>query len=90
MHVDYTPQQKALRAEIAAWLWERKVFVSEEGDATRVQAPPSKPRRLRPLIPWLAAAAASALLLAAAATTSWVNLSSIPYLSSIFEIATGP
>jgi serine/threonine-protein kinase len=82
------PSPADCRAEIAAWLWERKVFVAEEGDATRAQALPSKPLRLRPLVPWLAAAAAAALLLAAAATTSWVNISSIPYLSSIFEIGT--
>jgi serine/threonine-protein kinase len=81
------PSPADCRAEIAAWLWERKVFVSEQGDATRALAFPAKPGRLRPLIPWLAAAAASAILLAAAATTSWVNISSLPYLRSILEIA---
>jgi serine/threonine-protein kinase len=84
------PSPADCRAEIAAWLWERKVFVSEQDDATRAQSFPAKPRRLRPLLPWLAAAAASAILLAAAATTSWVNISSIPYLSSLFELAARP
>ena len=84
------PSPADCRAEIAAWLWERKVFVSEEGDATRVQSFPAQPRRLRPLLPWLAAAAASAILLAAAATTSWVDIYSIPYLSSLFELAARP
>ena len=64
--------------------------MSEQDDATRAQSFPAKPRRLRPLLPWLAAAAASAILLAAAATTSWVNISSIPYLSSLFELAARP
>jgi hypothetical protein len=84
------PSPADCRAEIAFWLWDHKVFVSEQGDATRPQMSLAKPHRLRPLVPWLAAAAASALLLAAAAATSWVDISSIPHLGSIFEIAARP
>jgi len=68
------PPPADCRAEIAAWLWEREVFGSEESDATRPQAPAAERRRRgAALLPW-AAAAAVGLALLAAATSSWVSV----------------
>jgi serine/threonine-protein kinase len=85
-----TPSPVECRAEIGAWLWERKVFVPDEADATRMHAPPPLPRRgLRPLVPWAVAAATAAALIGAA-TTNWVQVSSLPALRSIIDIALRP
>jgi serine/threonine protein kinase len=80
------PSPADCRAEIAAALWESKVFVSEEGDATRVK-PPAPRRRRRRLASLTAAAAVLAAALAVAAGSSWLSLSSLPILSSLIDIS---
>jgi serine/threonine-protein kinase len=81
------PAPADCRAAIASWLWERKVFDGAESDGTRMQTASPPPRR-RPLARWAAAVAAVAGLAAAAA--NWVEISSLPLVSDLIEIARGP
>jgi len=84
------PAPADCRTSIAAWLWERKVFDEAESDGTRMQAPAPATHRRWTRIRWAAAAATAAALAAGAATTSRVEISSLPLVSDLIEIARGP
>jgi serine/threonine-protein kinase len=56
------PAPADCRAEIAAWLWERKVFQAEENETEFIRREPTAKRRLGPLR-WAATVAACAVVL---------------------------
>jgi serine/threonine-protein kinase len=84
------PSPADCRTEIAHWLWARGVFDEDEDDGTRMAPAAATPHRGRRLAPWAAAAAAVGLAVAASASKGWVEISSLPFVQELLEIASRP